>query len=224
MIGKLPEPCPTLRAGLAIGAKEHNGFVNVWNWIVDVFRNIKDKLVTGINGRTGDISIVAGKGIEVVVDAKTITIGIGEGKSKDKDNPDNTSQNGSTDGSPSTWQDKEPSEVTGIVPDDCLSGGSGGGGGMFKWDNDTRTIGVGGAMVGRQFYPATSGTGSNKTDNTYQLKVTLSQNGSVTCAVVAESSIGKAPTTTECWIPIYKITDGKIDIDYRGAFVVPAYD
>ena len=79
-------------------------------------------------------------------------------------------------------------------------------------------------MVGRQWVTAT-GTGSNKSDGTYQLRVTLPSGGSSpTCQVVQESTIGKSPTSTQCWIPIYTISDGKITTDYRGAFVVPCYE
>ena len=95
---------------------------------------------------------------------------------------------------------------------------------MFKWDEDTQTIGVGGCMVGRRWYTCTTGTGSGKADGLYQLRVTISNAGGVSLAVVSDASIGQAPTTTQSWIPIYNIVDGKIDTDYRGAFVVPAYD
>lgn len=78
-------------------------------------------------------------------------------------------------------------------------------------------------MVGRQWHTA-SGTGSNKRDGLYQLRVTISQNGDAYLSVVNNATLGQAPTTTQCWIPIYRITDGVIAEDYRGAFVVPAYD
>lgn len=101
-----------------------------------------------------------------------------------------------------------------------LSGG--GGGGMFKWDEETRAIGAGGCMVGRQWINAT-GTGSGKADALYSLKVTFQQNGT-TAEVVNNATLGQAPTETETFIPIYEITNGKIATDYRGAFVVPAYN
>lgn len=96
--------------------------------------------------------------------------------------------------------------------------------GMFKWDSDNKSIGVGGCMVGRKWYTCTSGTGSEKADGTYQLQVTIDTGGSVSLAVVMDSTIPKEPTTTQCWIPIYEIVNGKIENDYRGAFVVPCYE
>lgn len=104
-----------------------------------------------------------------------------------------------------------------------LSGITGGSGGMFAWTQETRTIGVGGVMIGRQWVTAT-GTGSGKQDAFYSLKCTISNSGSRSCQVVSNATLGQAPTTTECWIPIYTISGGKITADYRGAFVVPAYD
>lgn len=100
---------------------------------------------------------------------------------------------------------------------------NGGSSGMFAWDEKTRTIGAGGCMVGRQWYTA-SNTGSGKSDGLYSVVVTLNSSGSVFCGVVSNATLGQAPTDTQCWIPIYQITDGKIATDYRGAFVVPAYD
>lgn len=95
--------------------------------------------------------------------------------------------------------------------------------GMFAWTEKTRTMGPGGCMVGRQWVNA-SGTGSNKADALYQVKCTINANGSYSCQVVSGVSLGQAPTTTDCWIPIYQISGGKIAADYRGAFVVPAFD
>lgn len=119
-----------------------------------------------------------------------------------------------------------------------IGGGGGGGGGeitpeqlssipspgMFSWTPKTRTMGPGGCMVGRKWYTCTSGIGSGKPDNLYQLRVTIASGGSVSLAVVSDASLGQAPTTTQCWIPIYQITNGQIATDYRGAFVVPAYE
>ncbi len=105
--------------------------------------------------------------------------------------------------------------------DDINTGGSGG---IFSWTSDTRTIGSGGCMVGRQWYTCTNGTGSGKADGLYQLRVTISTSGGVSLAVVSDALLGADPTSTQCWIPIYQITNGKIAVDYRGAFVVPAYE
>ena len=99
--------------------------------------------------------------------------------------------------------------------------------GMFAWTQSTKTIGPGGCMVGRQWYTCTNGTGSGKLDGLYQLKVTMHP-GNATLMVVSDAPLGKAPTANqnyaETWIPIYQIVDGKIAADYRGAFVVPAYE
>lgn len=218
MIGNIPSPCPTLREGLSLGAREHSGFVNVWNWIVDIFRNAKNKLVLAVNGRTGDLSIVAGTGIDVVTNGNVITIGLGKGESKDEDNPTDVNPNGGgAEDNENIWENEEPSEVSG--------GGTSSGGscGMFAWDEESATMGPGGCMFGRQWVNAT-GTGSGKADGLYQLRCSIANTGTTTCAVVSNASLGQAPTTQYCWIPIYQITDGKIAADYRGAFVVPCYE
>ena len=103
--------------------------------------------------------------------------------------------------------------------DDVAVGGSGG---IFAWTAATRTIGPGGCMVGRKWYTA-SGTGSGKPDGLYQLKVTLSSSGA-TCEVVSGVSLGTSPSGDISYIPIYQISNAKITADYRGAFVVPAYE
>lgn len=99
--------------------------------------------------------------------------------------------------------------------------------GMFAWTESTKTIGPGGCMVGRQWYTCTNGIGSGKLDGLYQLKVSMNPNNA-TLMVVSDAPLGKAPTANqnyaETWIPIYQIVDGKIAADYRGAFVVPAYE
>ena len=99
--------------------------------------------------------------------------------------------------------------------------------GMFAWTESTKTIGPGGCMVGRQWYTCTNGIGSGKLDGLYQLKVTMNPSNA-TLMVVSDAPLGKAPTSNqnyaETWIPIYQIVDGKISADYRGAFVVPAYE
>ena len=159
MIPQTPNPCPDLKEGLSLGAPEHKGFVTTWNWILNIFRNIKKYLPTAINGRQGNINIVAGTGIDVIASGHTITIGLGSGNSEDEDNPNNDDPNGGgAEDNPGIWQDAEPAET---------SGGSGyGSGGMFAWDSSTQTIGAGGCMVGRQWVTA-SGTGSGKADGLY---------------------------------------------------------
>ena len=104
--------------------------------------------------------------------------------------------------------------------DDVSVGGSGG---IFAWTAATRTIGTGGCMVGRKWFTCTTGTGSGKADGLYQLKVTLSASGA-TLEVVSGVSLGTSPSGNISYIPIYQISNGKITADYRGAFVVPAYE
>ena len=104
--------------------------------------------------------------------------------------------------------------------DDVAVGGSGG---IFAWTAETRTIGTGGCMVGRKWYTCSTGTGSGKADGLYQLKVTLSASGA-TLEVVSGVSLGTSPSGNISYIPIYQISNAKISADYRGAFVVPAYE
>ena len=106
--------------------------------------------------------------------------------------------------------------------EDDLASLGGDDGGMFPWDTDTRTIGGGGCMVGRRWYTA-SGTGSGKVDGLYQLKVTLTLSGA-TCEVVSGVPLGTAPSGNISYIPIYQISNAKISVDYRGAFVVPCWE
>lgn len=194
-----------------MGSKQHKGFVNTFNFIVDFFKHIKDYIPVGINNRSGNMYIVAGKGIDVKTEDHKITISFGEGKTEDDNS--GTNPNGSGDGD-GAWY-PPPQVEDGKVSMDS---------GMFKWDSEDKSIGVGGCMVGRKWYTCTSGTGSGKADGTYQLQVTIGSGGGVSLAVVMDSTIGKEPTTTQCWIPIYEIVDGEIENDYRGAFVVPAYE
>ena len=60
-------------------------------------------------------------------------------------------------------------------------------------------------------------------DGLYQLKITLSSSGT-TCQVVSGVSLGTSPSGDVSYIPIYQISNGEITADYRGAFVVPAYE
>jgi len=81
-----PNPFPTLREGLALGAREHSGFVNVWNWLCNIMRNAKEYFTFGVNGRSGDINVVAGEGINVTTEGQTIMISVGTGENTDNDN------------------------------------------------------------------------------------------------------------------------------------------
>lgn len=160
MINSLPSPCPTLQKGKAIGSSENAGFTTMWNWIVDFFQNIKKYIAVSVNNRIGQIYIVAGKGIDVKTSGDKIEISIGSGNTDDDgDGDDGSSENGSGDGD-GDWYPPEPVEDGGIDF-------GGGGGGMFKWDEDTCTIGPGGCMVGRQWYTCTKGVGSGKLDGLY---------------------------------------------------------
>ena len=78
-----PNPFPTLKAGLALGAKDHRGFVNAWNWLCGIMRAAKDYFCLGVNGRTGNVNIIAGEGINVTAEGKTIMISTGDGTNTD---------------------------------------------------------------------------------------------------------------------------------------------
>lgn len=212
MIGSLPNPVPTLKEGLALGAPVHIGFVRMWNWIVDFFRTADQRIVTELNGRTGRVSIVAGNGVEVITTGNTITVGLGTGKSTDTDNPNDDDRNGGGAGGEDAhgvWENETPDET---------SGGSMGGG-MFQWNSGT--MGVGGVMVGRTWVTAT-GTGGGKGDALYSLAVTIG--ASPSAAVVTTASLGQVPSGNTSYIPIYEISGGQIVADYRGAFVVPCWE
>lgn len=108
----LPSPCPELRPGLALGAPEHQGFVAFWNWLVGVFRQVRENFVLDVNGIKGDVSIVGGEGISVSTSGQTITISLGEGDSTDKESPADTSGGGAGDLSDPGSTD-EPSDIPG---------------------------------------------------------------------------------------------------------------
>lgn len=117
-------------------------------------------------------------------------------------------------------------EYIGEIP----SGGGGSAtGGMFAWTppaegQTTGTMGAGGCMVGRKWHTAT-GTGAGKAIGvTYSAKITLTASGA-SVEVVSGVSVGASTSGNVSYIPIYTIgSDGKISADYRGAFVVPAYE
>lgn len=230
----LPDPCPTLKMGRALGAPDHTGFVAVWNWIVGVFKKARDYFVLSINGRTGCVDIVAGSGINVSTSGKTITISLGDGETSDDGDNGNTGGGSGEggDGVAESGGGDAECDISDIA--DVKTGGGGGGGGvavtggMFAWtppaDGETTgTIGAGGCMVGRKWVTA-FGTGSGKAVNKlYSLMITLGS--SPTVQVVDNVSISESPSGDVSYIPIYRIgRDGKISTDYRGAFVVPAYE
>ena len=75
-----PNPFPTLKQGLSLGAPEHRGFAAAWNWLADIMRKAKDYFVLDLNGKHGEVSIVGGDGIQVVTSGHTITINVGDGE------------------------------------------------------------------------------------------------------------------------------------------------
>lgn len=129
-----------------------------------------------------------------------------------------------------TYTYDEENEEAVITPI-SFSGGGDGGGGMFAWTppaagESTGTIGPGGCMVGRRFIECTNGIGSGKSVGTlYSLKITLGASLDTALEVVSNAFLGQSPSGNVSYIPIYMIgSDGKISADYRGAFVVPAYE
>ena len=114
----------------------------------------------------------------------------------------------------------------GIFPEEDEEAGGGGGGatqgkcGMFDWDQETRTMGAGGCMVGRTWKNAAN-TGQ-KEDGTYWLRVILGSNGDQVRVVEENEMTGNTDTTT--YLPIYTIVNGEVTTDRRGAFVVPCWE
>ena len=131
-----PDPCPDLQEGLALGAPEHAGFVAAWNWIVGIFRKAKDFFVFGVNGRTGEIEIVAGDGINVLTSGKTITISIGDGEDEDDGDMGDGDGGGGGDGSSGSSGSGSGggSGGSGSSGDSGSSGGSGSGEGYGEGD------------------------------------------------------------------------------------------
>lgn len=214
MIPQLPNPCPTLKEGLALGADEHKGFVKTFNWIVDFFKKIKDRIPTSINDRTGKIAIVAGSGIDVTASGETITISVGKGKSTDKDNPSGVDPNGGgAVDDPGNWTGNPPAETEPIDDDKNVVSA-----GMFAWDPKTKTMGVGGCMVGRTWIEADVSAGSG--DGTYVLEVNHGD-ANVTAKVIKGTG---TKTDDKCYIPIYTVANGVVTQDRRGAFVVPLWE
>ena len=83
-------------------------------------------------------------------------------------------------------------------------------------------------FVGRKFYTIASSSGNNGTA-LYSVKVVFGSGGTVSASVVSNltdsnATLGKAPTDTVCYIPIYEVSNGEIVNDYRGAFVVPCWE
>lgn len=109
-------------------------------------------------------------------------------------------------------------------------------GGMFRWTppedptaaNPTGTIGPGGVFVGRKFYTISSYS-ANSATALYSVKVEFGTGGVISPSVVssisdANATLGKSPTDTVCYIPIYELSNWKIVNDYRGSFVVPCWE
>lgn len=212
-----PNPFPTLRDGLAIGAPEHRGFVAVWNWVADIMRRAAECFCLGVNGRTGSLSIIGGEGIDVTVAGRTICVSLGSGKNTDVDAAADRTGGG---GSPypsidSGWTEAEP-------PEHEAAPSIGGSAGMFAWDASSGTMAAGGAMIGRRWVAAT--LPDSYGDGAYSLHVQFGADGGVTVSVVKADAAGQAATDSECWIPIYTVLGGKVVEDLRGAFVVPCWE
>lgn len=219
----LPSPCPELRPGLALGAPEHQGFVAFWNWLVGVFRQVRENFVLDVNGIKGDVSIVGGEGISVSTSGQTITISLGEGDSTDKESPADTSGGGAGDLSDPGSTD-EPHDIPGgdeeeggeavVVQCDC-------GDGAFAWDSVNRQIKPGGFFIRRRFV-FVAGSGPDMADGLYQLKIDMGSAASG--SIVSGVSLGEYPSTSTMYVPLYQIEGGKITNDYRGAVTVPVWE
>ena len=97
----------------------------------------------------------------------------------------------------------------------------GGSGGMFEWDAKKRRIGKGGVMIGRKWF-AVEESSEGLSDNSYCLEVTLGETPSV--SLVQQDIPPPDPNGDTSWIPLYRIEDGNVKDDWRGCFVVPAYE
>ena len=95
--------------------------------------------------------------------------------------------------------------------------------GMFMWNPIARSMGPGGCMVARTWVNAELPVpNQDLADGLYSLRVELGPSPSA--SVVTGVALGAAADGDVSYIPIYEINTGKIVRDYRGAFVVPAYE
>jgi hypothetical protein len=61
-------------------------------------------------------------------------------------------------------------------------------------------------------------------DGMYYCKITLAATPTVEIYRDTNSAFPLPKSGNVSYIPIYAITDGQVSADYRGAFVVPAYE
>lgn len=102
-------------------------------------------------------------------------------------------------------------------PDAALKAGGGDGWtGSFSYFDGV--IHSGCVMVGRKAILVNGFAASN---GEYRIRVTL---GSTPTAVLESGSGFAAPSGNTSYIPVFVLTDGVITADYRGSFVVPAYE
>lgn len=217
-----PSPCPQLRAGLALGAPEHQGFVSFWNWLVAVFRKAKDNFVLSVNGIKGDVRIAGGEGVSIATSGRTITISLGEGDTTDKNPPADTSGGGSGDLSGEDESGRDPAPVPGGDDDAGDETAAGGVCGAFAWDPVNRQIKAGGFFAKRRFhFVAASSAGMG--DGLYSLRIDMG-NGYPSGSIVSGVALETYPTDESCWIPLFQIADGVIAADYRGVASVQMWE
>ena len=104
-----------------------------------------------------------------------------------------------------------------IVP---IGGGSEG---MFAWDAEKKQIGAGGVMIGRRWF-AVAKSSEGLGDHAYCIEVTLKSNGQHRVSLVQQDIPPPPPNDDTSWIPLFEIEDGAVKKDWRGCFVVPAYE
>lgn len=217
-IPPVPNPCPTLKPGLALGAPEHAGFVSAFNWLIGIFRAAKENFTFSVNGASGDVSIEGGEGIAVSTSGRTIIISLGEGDTSDKEPPPDTSGGGPGDLSdPDDGGD--PTDVPGGGGDEPSSGGGvpDCATGAFSYDFTNKCIRDGVVMLGRQ---AVRVSGVPATDGEWRVRVSI---GSSSCTLEQGSGFD-APTEYVSYIPVMTLSGGDVVEDLRGAFVVPMYE
>lgn len=206
-----PLPCPTMKEGLALGAPEHRGFVRVWNWLMDALRHATKYFVTTINNRTGDVAIVAGEGIDIFTNGRTITISAGSGRNDDGDSDDDPENGGgATEDEDTPWTEVEPEETDGTP----LSTGS------FHFNAKTGTVASGAIMVARTPIHVNGTTAPS--DGYLTLKVTIG--ASPTVAWCNDNPFSSPASEYDSYLPVYSFSGGKISEDYRGCLNVQAYE
>lgn len=92
---------------------------------------------------------------------------------------------------------------------------------MFQWDGRKRQIGSGYVLVGRTLRRCEESEG-NLEDGTYYVKVTLGANADT--LEITDSGGGTQTTDDTCFLPLYRISNGKVDEDMRGIFSVQCWE